>query len=81
MGMTGYAGSPAQMEDRVEQMKMKIHLHVEQFDGYLHAACGQLDAPVGSPRIFTEDDFSELPRSRRCARCTREWWPIGGDPE
>lgn len=60
---------------------MKIHLHEEQFDGWLHAACCRLDLKPPSPRIVGEDIFDELPRAKRCVYCTRINWPKGfGDP-
>jgi len=61
---------------------MKVHLHSEQFDGYLHAACyrAPFDPPAPDPRIVGEDDFEKLPRAARCHYCTRINWPRGGDP-
>lgn len=59
----------------------KIHLHSEQFDGWLHAECGAGDVEAPNPWIVGEDVFSELPRAKRCARCTAYNWPKGfGDP-
>lgn len=53
---------------------MKIHLHSEQFDGYLHAACCRcpFDPPGPDPRIVGEKDFHRLPRERQCYYCRRE---------
>jgi hypothetical protein len=55
----------------------KIHLHSEQFDGYLHAACGRADE---SARILTDDAFASAPPAERCAYCSREYWPHGEWP-
>lgn len=60
---------------------MKVHLHSEQFDGWLHAECGAGDWDADSPRCLGSDEFEKLPRARRCSRCTRSWWPHGGSPE
>ena len=58
-----------------------IHLHSEQFDGHLHAECGAGDWKPPSLRCVGADDFEKLPRSKRCLKCTRYWWPNGGDPD
>lgn len=60
---------------------MKIHLHSEQFDGYRHAVCGAGDWDATSLRCVEADVFEQLPRIKRCLRCTYYWWPKGGDPE
>lgn len=66
---------------------MKIHMHSEQFDGHLHAACCRFphDPAPGEPIaqfIVDEEVFSELPRVKRCYYCTQINWPKGfGDPE
>lgn len=54
----------------------KIHLHAEQFDGALHAACGRLD---NSKRIVSEDDFENTQKAKRCRLCAAYWWPYGGE--
>lgn len=62
---------------------MKIHLHDEQFDFYLHAACGRYDSKVRGlrdPYILGEEDFEKVPSAKRCSRCTRINWPRGGAP-
>jgi hypothetical protein len=64
------------------QPPLPTHLHAEQFDGHLHAACnrlGGLEAP--SPRIVGEDDFDKLTKWQRCRYCARINWPRGGEPE
>lgn len=58
-----------------------VHLHDEQFDGHLHAACGGLDTSAPSSRVVGEDDFEATPRARRCRHCARLWWPRGGEPD
>lgn len=55
-------------------MSGKIHLHSEQFDGYLHAACGRADETA---RILTDDDFEAAPEADICAYCAREYCPHG----
>jgi hypothetical protein len=60
---------------------MKVHLHAEQFDGHLHAACGRLEAQEApSEYVKGEEEFSRLARWERCNHCTRINWPRGGDP-
>lgn len=58
----------------------KVHLHDEQFDGWLHAACARLDAQPPSDVIVDEDSFEEVPRDRRCRFCSGINWPKGGEP-
>lgn len=61
---------------------MKIHLHSEQFDGYLHAECGRLDSDVRyapHPNIVGTDDFEAAPARKRCRICARANWPHGGE--
>lgn len=61
---------------------MLVHLHSEQFDGYLHAECGAGDWKPDSKRCREADDFEKLSRTERCPKCTRYWWPHGyGDPD
>jgi hypothetical protein len=61
---------------------MKVHLHEEQFDNRLHAACcrAPFDPPAPDPRIVGEDDFEATPKDKRCRYCARIWWPRGGEP-
>ncbi len=62
---------------------MPIHVHAEQFDSHLHAACGRYDSKVRGepdPRVIGEDEFARLPSWRRCFYCTRINWPHGGAP-
>ena len=58
-----------------------IHLHEDQFDGYLHAACYLLDADPGSSRIVCDDAFEATPKAKRCRKCARYYWPHGCEPE
>ena len=59
----------------------KVHLHDEQFDGYLHAACGAADVMPDDDRraifIMSEDAFDSVPRDDRCLACSRMWFPYG----
>lgn len=59
----------------------KMHLHDEQFDGYLHATCGAgdwiADAKVLHPRVVCDDDFERLSYTNRCRNCARLYWPHG----
>lgn len=55
---------------------MKIHLHEEQFDGVVHAACGRTNS-TDPQRVIPEDSFSELSRVTRCAYCSKINWPHG----
>jgi hypothetical protein len=59
---------------------MKTHLHSEQFDGHLHAACcrAPFDPKGPDPRIVGEDEFGALPASEQCSYCRREMYPHGG---
>jgi hypothetical protein len=61
---------------------MKTHLHSEQFDGHLHAACcrAPFDPKGPDPRIVGEDEFETLPASKQCGHCRREMYPHGGGP-
>ena len=61
---------------------MKIHLHSEQFDGYLHAACGCLDLHPddGENIILDEDRFDAAASCMRCRKCEREMYPHGVPP-
>jgi len=57
----------------------KVHIHSEQFDGWLHAECGAGDWQPPNPRCVSEDDFEKVPRPMRCIACDRYWWPNGDD--
>jgi hypothetical protein len=57
-----------------------VHLHSEQFDGWLHAQCGAGDWEAPNPRCVAEGEFEKLPSGERCVTCTRDYWPRGGDP-
>ena len=63
---------------------MKHHLHDEQFDGHLHAACGRTDsiAPSDPRARYFLDDLETVPYADRCRyrACARIWWPHGGEP-
>jgi hypothetical protein len=52
---------------------MKVHLHWEQFDGHLHAACCRVpyDPTPPDPRIVLETAFEKTPRKDRCFYCNR----------
>jgi hypothetical protein len=67
------------MKEKISETK-KIHLHSEQFDGYLHAECGAGDWKPPSKLYVGADEFTKLPRRKRCKKCTAYWWPRGGDP-
>jgi hypothetical protein len=58
----------------------KVHLHSEQFDGWLHAQCGAGEWKSGSPRCVEADEFEKLPRAMRCKHCSRYWFP-NGEPD
>lgn len=66
---------------------MKYHLHSEQFDGALHAACFRFphDPFPGekySKFILTDvKSFVRLDKDKRCKFCEREEFPHGGIPE
>lgn len=66
------------IDQRAPRQRDKIHLHDEQFDGALHAACCRLDRPAGDPRIVSEETFAIVSAAYRCKRCTRNYWPLGG---
>ena len=57
---------------------MKTHLHDEQFDNHLHAACGRTDgvSPNDLRARFFVEDLEKVPRADRCRRCAR----YGGEP-
>ena len=58
-----------------------VHIHSEQFDGWMHAECGAGDWEAPSDKCAYPDDFEKMPRANRCKKCTRYWWPRGfGDP-
>lgn len=57
----------------------KVHLHSEQFDGWLHAECGAGDRQRPFRLIVSADDFEITPYRRRCRKCARYWWPTGGE--
>jgi len=57
-----------------------VHLHDEQFDGWLHAACGALDAEPPHALVEIEDEFYKLRRSVRCPKCSRLAFPHGETP-
>lgn len=57
---------------------MKVHLHDEQFDGVMHAACARVDDATG--KIVTSDEFGRIPPASRCRYCERYEWPHGGAP-
>lgn len=59
----------------------KFHLHSEQFDGWLHAECGAGDVATPNPWVLGEKDFSDMPRDKRCARCSKYNWPYGVERE
>lgn len=59
---------------------MKVHLHEEQFDNWLHATCHRLDAKPGSPNIVSEEVFDLTLKEERCKLCSEYWYP-NGDPE
>ena len=61
---------------------MKHHLHDEQFDNHLHAACARTDAIApDDPRArFFLDDLATVLKADRCRACARIWWPHGGEP-
>ena len=44
----------------------RVILHDEQFDGWLHAACGGLDVSSPNPRIVGEKSFAALTSGQRC---------------
>jgi len=60
---------------------MKIHLHSEQFDGWLHAECGAGDWKPASRRCVASDEFERLRRTERCPKCSRYWFPNGEPTE
>lgn len=56
----------------------RVHIHSEQFDGCLHAACGAIDAE--GPRhscIEFEEEFMKLPRKVLCDKCVELEFPHG----
>ena len=62
---------------------MKYHLHDEQFDGHLHAACARVDpvAPDAPRAKFFVEDLAAVSWAGRCRACVRYWWPYGGEPK
>jgi hypothetical protein len=50
---------------------MKVHLHVEQFDGHPHPWCGR------GVNAVTQNRFEATPSENRCKLCEREWFPYG----
>lgn len=63
---------------------MKVHLHSEQFDRHLHAACGTVRTMTpeeGENIILGEDRFEKVAKVLRCRLCAKEMWPRGGEPE
>lgn len=73
---------------------MKYHLHSEQFDGALHAACCRFphDPFPGekySEFILTEaNEFAKIKKEKRCQYCESEefphgipWWYAGEEVE
>lgn len=53
----------------------KVHLHDEQLDGALHAACRKMSRPAGSPEIVGDEDFEATPAHLRCKVCAIHYWP------
>lgn len=62
-----------------EMAPRKVHLHSEQFDGHLHAACCRIlfDPPGPHPMILGEDEFALVPREKRCHYCSVINFPHG----
>lgn len=58
---------------------MKVHLHSEQFDGWLHAECGAGDWEPPNIRCLDAEEFEKLPDEKRCKKCSAYWW-LGGGP-
>jgi hypothetical protein len=53
---------------------MKIHNHLEQFDGKMHSVCGYGSA------IVMGKEFEATDPKIRCKLCERDWFP-NGQPE
>ena len=51
---------------------MKIHLHVEQFDGHMHSNCGRSEL-----KVVSQDEFEATESRLRCKFCEKYWFPNG----
>jgi hypothetical protein len=80
MGQSIDRGQPESFGGCFTMNRYKVHLHSEQFDGFLHAACGAVDIAGPSPRVVGEDDFEKTHRKNRCRKCVKDMWPSGGEP-
>lgn len=55
----------------------QVHLHEDQFDGWLHASCGARDVQAPDILVVPEDEFCQTPSRLRCRKCEQAAFPHG----
>lgn len=55
---------------------MRVHLHDEQFDDHLHAACHRVRHEE-TAKIVGDHEFQHTPIADRCRYCSVLYFPFG----